>query len=106
MGTIQPELYIFGCGSISVIDFITQVLWFLKFLQEKFFAPTFIFRSSISQCMIYLLVHFIGQYLIYVYIIKPLLKFITLVKNNLISMREHNYKIVSMDNIIKMYYEI
>ena len=71
MGPIQPEIfeaYIFACVNVRALELLTQVLWLLKFLQKKSWCSHFHMRSAIdrfSQSLIHLLVHLMGQSLIY-----------------------------------------
>ena len=58
------EAYIFVCVNVRILELLTQVLWLLKFLQNKSWCFHLHVRSAIdrfSQSFIYLLVNFMGQ---------------------------------------------
>ena len=63
------KAYIVGCVSVRALEFLTQVLWLLKFLQKESWLFCLHVRSAIdrfSQSLIHFLVNLMGQSLIYV----------------------------------------
>ena len=62
------KAYIVGCVSVRVLEFLTQVLWLLKFLQKESWRSCLHVRSAIdrfAQSLIHLRVNLVGQSLIY-----------------------------------------
>ena len=62
------EAYIVGCVSVRALEFLTQVLWVLKFPQKESWRSCLHVRSAIdrfAQSLIHLLVDLMGQSLIY-----------------------------------------
>ena len=67
-GPILPEVHIFACVNVRVLELLTQVLWLLKVLQKKSWWSCLHVRFAIvrfSHSLIHLLVDLMGQSLIY-----------------------------------------